>query len=84
MRQLAFKLLRLVIVLFLVTFFAFYLIKLLPGDPVTNFSGIGADQAKLEELRADLGFDRPVYEQYFDWLTAFLQRRPRQVLRHRW
>jgi peptide/nickel transport system permease protein len=72
MRQLLMKVLRLVLVIFFVTFFAFYLIKLLPGDPVTNFSGVGADQAKIEEIRTDLGLNRPIWEQYFDWLGDFL------------
>ena len=72
MRQIGVKLLRLVLVLFFVTFFAFYLVSLLPGDPVTNFAGIGADEAKLDEIRADLGLDEPVIVRYFDWLGAFL------------
>ena len=65
------RLLRLVIVLFCVTFFAFYLINLLPGDPIQNFT-VGADPAVVEEIRSDLGLDRPVITRYFDWLGGFV------------
>jgi peptide/nickel transport system permease protein len=71
-RQIGFKLARLVLVLFFVTFFSFYLVNLLPGDPATNFKGIGADKAKLEQIRHDLGLDKPVIVRYGQWLGGFL------------
>lgn len=72
MRVLAGRLVRLAVVLFFVTFFSFYLVNLLPGDPVQNFSGIGADEAQLEEIRADLGLDDPIPQRYLEWLGGFL------------
>lgn len=42
----------------------FALVHLVPGDPVEMMLGEGARTADLESLRAELGFDRPLLEQY--------------------
>ena len=57
-------------VLLLVTFAAFSLILLLPGDPVTvMFSQGGAITPEQEQnLRRQLGLDRPIPEQYLLWV----------------
>jgi dipeptide transport system permease protein len=48
---------------------AFGLIRLVPGDPVTNLLGErGGDPAVVAEMQAKLGLDRPVIEQYFKFL----------------
>ena len=53
-----------------VTFLTFALIRLVPGDIVTNMMGVTA--ANNEELRAqilkELGLDKPLLEQYFWWI----------------
>ncbi|HEY9785032.1 MAG TPA: ABC transporter permease [Candidatus Obscuribacterales bacterium] len=59
----------LLLVLSIVTFLA---IQSLPGDPVDVMLGsakrdIAADE--LEEMRHELGIDRPLVEQYFRWLS---------------
>ena len=72
MRQLGGKLIRLVLVLFFVTFFSFYLVNLLPGDPATNFKGIGANHAKLQQIREDLGLTKSIPQRYGEWLKGFL------------
>jgi peptide/nickel transport system permease protein len=66
------RLLQLVIVLLFVTMFTFLLIRLLPGDPTTTIIPFGTD-AQREVLREDLGLDKPLYEQYADYLTNLLQ-----------
>mgnify|MGYP003693562665 CR=1 FL=1 len=39
------------------------------GDPVVLMLGRDADPATVARLRQDyLGFDRPAYVQYLDWL----------------
>ena len=42
----------------------FSLIHLIPGDPVEIMLGEGAQPTDLSELRASLGLDRPLAEQY--------------------
>ena len=74
MRRIAWKLLSMVGVLFIVSVMTFSLTKLLPGDPVQQILG---PQASNEEAYAaveeDLGLDKPLVEQYTDWLTNALQ-----------
>jgi dipeptide transport system permease protein len=56
----------LVLVTFIgITVFAFALIHLIPGDPVTlMFGERNVDPAQLADLRAELGLDRPMLVQY--------------------
>jgi peptide/nickel transport system permease protein len=46
----------------------FYLMHTILGDPVVLMLGRDADPATIARLRHDLGFDRPAYVQYSDWL----------------
>jgi peptide/nickel transport system permease protein len=67
------RLVQLVVVLFLVTFFTFTLIRLLPGDPTTVLlQGIATPQQKAA-LEADLGLDKPFLEQYGDYMGHLAQ-----------
>jgi peptide/nickel transport system permease protein len=64
--------------LIMVTVLVFVLIRLIPGDPalllLAGDSGEGTfTQAKLDELRAQLGTDRPIYVQYGDWVWDMLR-----------
>jgi len=46
----------------------FFLVHLIPGDPVEVMLGETASRADLGQLRADLGLDRPLGEQYARFL----------------
>lgn len=46
----------------------FLIIHLTPGDPVEIMLGETAQTADKEELRRELGLDRPILEQYFSFL----------------
>ncbi len=48
----------------------FSLIHLIPGDPVLLMLGEGAQPADLDELRAQLGLDRPLPTQYLAFLVG--------------
>lgn len=55
--------------LFLFVTLLFFLANvLIPGDYVTSLGPMSADQAA--DLRDQLGLDRPLYIQYFDWLGS--------------
>ena len=58
---------------FAVASLVFFLIHLVPGDPVQAMLGEGAQPAELEALREGLGLDRPVRVQYFTFLRGLLQ-----------
>jgi peptide/nickel transport system permease protein len=59
-------------VLFLVTTALFVLIRVTPGDPILIQYGIEATPDQVEAIRADLGLDRPIVVQYFEWLGNML------------
>ena len=61
-------LVSIVITLLLATFISFMLIQLVPGDPATAIAGDNATEEQLAEIRANLGLDEPVLQQYWDWL----------------
>ncbi|GKU78279.1 nickel ABC transporter permease [Paenibacillus sp. L3-i20] len=65
-----------VIVLFLLSGMTFVLMKVAPGDPVLtilNIDEVAVTQADEEAMREKLGFNKPIYEQYFSWLTRLFK-----------
>lgn len=59
-------------VLLLVSLGVFMLVALMPGDPAVMALGEGHPPEAYEEVRRELGLDRPLFEQYLDWLTSAL------------
>jgi dipeptide transport system permease protein len=56
-----------------VTVVAFLFIRLLPGDPVLLLAGErGLSPERYAELMAQFGFDRPLWQQYLEYLTGIL------------
>ncbi len=56
-----------------ITVAAFGFIRLLPGDPVLLLAGEhGVSPERHAELMHQLGFDRPIWVQYFDFLNSVL------------
>ncbi|MFD2207877.1 ABC transporter permease subunit [Kiloniella antarctica] len=56
-----------------VTLIAFSFIRMLPGDPIELLAGErGVSPERHAELMATLGFDRPIWEQYFSFLWGIL------------
>jgi len=67
-----------IVVLFLMSFVAFNLINLAPGNTLLAQiagSGVGAsvDDEQIEAFKQELGLDKPVLERYGDWLWNALQ-----------
>ncbi len=57
-----------------VTVLAFFLIRLIPGDPIELMVGErGIDPARHAMLRAEMGLDKPIYVQYFIYISNVLQ-----------
>jgi len=56
-------------VILIVTFLVYSLLLLLPGDPAVALLGEDPDPTILERIREDLGLDRPIHVQYFEWLS---------------
>ncbi|MCP3688766.1 MAG: ABC transporter permease subunit [Gammaproteobacteria bacterium] len=68
------KLAMIVPTFFGVTVAAFAFIRLLPGDPILLLAGErGVTPERRAELEKIMGFDRPLWEQYFGFLGDLLQ-----------
>ena len=66
-RLIARRFVQLAVVLLLVTFFTFSLVRLLPGDPTTTIIPFGTEQQRTA-LAQDLGLDKPFLQQYVNYL----------------
>lgn len=73
LRYIARRLLTLIPVLLLVTVFAFIIVHITPGDPVSLVLGDQATQSEIEEAREELGLNDPIHIQYLRWLSAVVQ-----------
>src|SRR5919205_322710 len=64
-------------VMFAVTVLVFLLMRVIPGDPaLLILAGSGEGSVKkedLEQLRRELGTDRPLYVQYGTWIWGTLR-----------
>jgi peptide/nickel transport system permease protein len=56
-------------VLMVLSVFVFLLIHLVPGDPVRTMLGFRATPDNVVRIRAELGLDRPLLDQYITWLA---------------
>jgi peptide/nickel transport system permease protein len=67
------RLIHLVPVLLLVTFFSFILLHITPGDPALLLAGDDTSPAHVAEIRHVYGLDRPLLLQYGKWLGNALR-----------
>lgn len=67
------RILSLIPVLLGVSIIVFALIRMIPGDPVTVMLGERARVEDIERVRAEMGFDRPIYVQYVEWMGRVLR-----------
>lgn len=59
--------------LFITLTLIFVLTRMLPGSPVTSLLGTqSVNAAMLDEVSQQLGLDRPILVQYFEWLPRIL------------
>lgn len=77
MRQYALKRIALIVpTVLLVTIIVFTVMRLLPGDPalvILSEGDASFTQEELEDLRRQLGTDRPIVVQYVDWIGGLVQ-----------
>jgi peptide/nickel transport system permease protein len=86
LRQYALTRLGLVIpMIFILLTMVFLLMRVAPGDPISSALGGRVPKEEVDKIKADLGFDRPIYVQYGEYLadvvrldfgTAITDRRP--------
>jgi peptide/nickel transport system permease protein len=59
-------------VLILLTF-VFLLMRVAPGDPISASLGGHVPQSVIDQIKHQLGFDQPLYKQYFEYLGDILR-----------
>ncbi len=62
----------------IVTFFGamilfFFIVRILPGDPARILAGPEASEEDVAKIREALGLNKPIYEQFFVYLTSILR-----------
>lgn len=68
--------LQLMIMVLVLSFITFLLMKITPGDPIRtmlNVDDIATTKADEERLMKEYKFDKPILEQYGDWVMGVLQ-----------
>ncbi|WP_077597624.1 ABC transporter permease [Olsenella urininfantis] len=51
----------------------FFVLNIVPGDPVRVMVGDMADEQTIEQVRHNMGLDRPVPEQYGSWFANMMR-----------
>lgn len=67
------RVLQAIVVLFLVTLITFTILHALPGGAARSALGLDATQAQIEAYNREMGYDRPLWEQYFHYIVQLLQ-----------
>ncbi len=73
--MIGFTLRRLVLLLpvfFVVSLVVFFIIHLVPGDPIDNLLRAGSSPEQRLQIAAKYGLDRSLVEQYFTWMGRLL------------
>lgn len=67
------RLLWLIPVVIGITLFIFVILSVAPGDPAQMILGMDASEADVEQLRAEMGLDKPVLVQYLNYMANVLR-----------
>lgn len=62
-----------IVVMWAVATLVFFMLRILPGDPLAAMLFDAGDPAAADELRIKFGLDQPMYVQYWKWFTLMLQ-----------
>ncbi|MGI9333981.1 MAG: glutathione ABC transporter permease GsiC, partial [Gammaproteobacteria bacterium] len=62
-----------VAVMWAVATLVFFMLRAVPGDPLTAMLFDTGDLAAVEELRERYGLDQPTYVQYFKWFANVMR-----------
>lgn len=72
-RMICQRLLLFLIALFGISIAIFLALRVLPGDVAQVMAGLNAPQGKVEQLRENLGLNKPLFIQYVDWILGVIR-----------
>jgi peptide/nickel transport system permease protein len=61
------------VTMLVISMLVFFIAEVVPIDPARNALGRYATQQKVDELREEMGLDRPVLVRYVDWISNALR-----------
>lgn len=67
------RILSLIPTLLIVSFIVFMFVRLIPGDPARQVAGPDATLEDVELIREELGLNRPVTEQFVDYMKGLIK-----------
>lgn len=67
------RLTQTIFILIGVSFITFMLLYILPADPAVQIAGRSATPDTVESIRRELGLDKPLFVQYFNYMINLLQ-----------
>jgi len=70
------RLSQLFIMIFVLSFLTFLLMKITPGDPIRSIlkvDDVSVTTEKEEQLKKEYGFDEPILKQYGEWIINVVQ-----------
>lgn len=67
------RLLATIPVLVVVAVVVFSILHLTPGDPAAIIAGDQGTEEQIQQIREKLGFNRPIYEQFYVWVANVAQ-----------
>lgn len=60
-------------ILLCVVFIVYFIMQLTPGSPAVSILGPTAPQEQIDKLNHELGYDRPFFTRFFDYVAGILQ-----------
>ena len=72
-RMICQRLLLFIVALFCISAAVFLALRVLPGDVAQVVAGLNSPHGKVEQLRAELGLNKPLFTQYADWLLGVMR-----------
>lgn len=67
------RVLLLIPVIIAVSILIFALMRILPGDAINDLLGVEQTPALRAQLEKQFGLDKPVWQQYWDWISGILR-----------
>ena len=67
------RIIKIVPTVLIVATIIFFVLRLGPGDPAVAILGDGATAEALNKLKSDLGLDKPIFVQYYNYLFQLIK-----------
>ncbi len=55
------------------TLVVFFLVNIVPGDTARLIAGEYADEATVQQIRVEMGLDKPIFEQYMNYMKNLIK-----------